>query len=909
MRLIRNLARKSIKYSVSAFKTLSGWDDLLLSEKSFTYKQLNAFYAHSGLSKMLLYDDYKEIETGVGIYRMADKRHGFILQITPPAYLGENTEKRFRNLIATLAKDGYVLHIMTYASENLEAEIGEFENLHHCDCNIRQKDMLRDWVKNRANSYRQWTRESMMLHTDVRLRNFVTLVSVICPYGSKKDDILDVYRTALEGLKAFSPRNFGADDLLTLCDELFRPSKRKWKAEYDPNVKLSNAIGLNTEMTFDEEDQKRGLVTIDKTRKMQAITTSKMPKDITLTAFQQLFYDVFGDEIKLPIPSPYMISMTISAKNLDKTAEDVREDAVHNKDQLRKMGMKDIDQHPQFGDRYQECDDTIFAIVDKGERLFNTSLQFFVFDEDQAKLDRNCKALIEKFKLADNGGWYIEKEKHSLYSLITFLYSLPLMHLDFMEQTHLEPRFNKRWTSNNAKTAPIVSDAKGFGKWRFVTVGRSGQFQRLDWRAGSNQNIVIIGPMGVGKSFFNNELVVSSLSQGAKIRSFDLGDSMKEVCINNGGKHIAFKKNTNTSLNFFTHIPASKRKYFDEDQGKEVYDLCIEPDALITTVPIVGLMCKLDLKSTYSDNPAADIMKTEMSIYIQKAIEKAFFRKKYAAGMEEVYNILLEMRKEAKSKGYNEDYLQSLIVGLYNYGHPNGLLYSYLNGPNTIDFSDNDFAVFEYKELQSMGDLLYVAQATIMQKIATEFYYLPRELPKMFGIDEGKVLALGNPVMMSYIEEFSLTLRKYKADFYIATQATAHFDTPEAKNFYSLAAWKIFLPRNETDIETDIKSGMLALSPFEKKLMASLQYNPPDFSEFYVQSGKLSMVCRLKVDAYSYWLYTTNPEDIGTINNTEKEYGYTKREAITYLANLTKTKNHDLAVNAVEQLRLEKNVS
>lgn len=904
MNPIRTLARKTVKLSIAAVKAVTGFDDLIKSEDSFTYQQLDDLLKQGGLSKLLLYRKYREIEDGIGIYTMADKCRGFMFQITPPAYLGENTEKRFRNLISTIAKEGYVVQIITYASENLEKEIQAFRDLHHCESNIREKDMLKDWVNNRAKNYEKWTRESMMQHTDVRLRNFITIVSVKMPYKSTNADIVDSYNTAMEILKPFNAKNYSADELTLLYDELFRPTKRKWNATYDPNVDLNNSMGLNTIINFSQQDQESGTVTIDKTRKMQALTTAKTPKYITLTGFQQLFYDVFGDEVKIPTPSPYLISMTISAKNIDKTAESAKEDAVHNKDQLRKLGAKDIDQHPHFGDRYQECDDTIYAVSEKGERLYKTMLQFFVFEDDPAKLDRSCKALIERFKLSDNGGWFLEKEKHSLFNLMTFLYSLPLMHLDYMEKTHLEPRFNKRWTSNNASTAPVVADAKGFGQYRIVTVGRSGQIQRIDWRAGSNQNIIIIGPMGTGKSFLINEIAISSLSQGAKIRSFDLGRSTKEVCVNNGGKHIEFQKNANLCMNFFTNLATEKREFYNEDLDKVVEETCIHTEELVTLIPLVGLMCKQDLKSSYSENPIADGVRQVMSVYVQRAIEITFSRRQHAAGMREVLEVLNEFHAKAEQKGYNKEILGQITTSLYNYGHPNGMFYSYMNGPNTIEFSDNDLAVFEFEELKNMGDLLYVAQAAIMQKIATEFFYLPRELPKMFGIDEAKILALDNKVMLSYIDDFTLRLRKYKADFYIATQSTSHFASQEAKSMFDLAAWKIFLQRDDASIENDIRSGMLTLNQFEKRLMSSLQYSPPDFSEFFLLRGNSSMVCRLKVDSFSYWLYTTSPEDVGLINDTMKSKGYTRREAITYLASMSEKNSPEVSALAVDKLRL-----
>lgn len=887
---MRALAKWSIATATALAKKVTKIDEKVNTPTGLTNKRLDAVFGTRGLSDMLLYRRFEmlSVNDNMGVYEMADGRRGFMMQITPPPYLGPNTQKVFKSLIASLAKEGHVIHINTYASKNLEHEINRWSQLHHGNARVDHPSVLKDWSQTRAAAYKKWTKQTMMRFVDVRLRNFITTISVLAPYGASDDEIIDLYRKAMAGLSKFSPACFFPEDLLRMMNEIYKPNRKSWEPDYDRTIPLNNQIGLNTKINVNEKDRKKGTLTIDDTIKMQTLTTAKMPKHLSMFQFQQLFFDVFGDDINIPLPSSYLVSMTIAAKDIDKVADKAVDKAVSDQDWLRRMGIKDASKNPHFGDRYNECVETVAAIKERGERLYKTMYQIFVFEEDENRLDRQCKALIERFKLSENGGWILEPERHPVVALNTLLYSMPLMYLDFMQEEHLKHRFFHRWTSNNAATAPIVGDAKGIGDFTNIVIGRTGQIMRIDWRAESNQNIVVIGPMGTGKSFLLNEIIMSCVSQRIRTRSFDLGGSSKSVCVNVGGKHIEFDIDKDMCMNFFTNIIEIESEYFNEDKGIIEKGMIIHPEEYSTIIPMIGLMCKQDLKSPFGEYAEDNALRQELSIYIQRAVELAHRRRGKAAGMREVVEALKEIRdKHVKPKGLNTINLDSLIAGLHNYGNPNGAYYKYFNGSNNIDISDYDLAVFEFEKLKNMGDLLYVAQAGIMQKIAVEFFY-DRETPKMFSIDEVKIMALDNPVMISYLEDFTLRLRKYGAIFLQATQASSHYQNshPKAKEMYTLAAWKIFLPRDESAIAADIKSGALSIGAFEKRIMESLKFNPPDFSEFYLQGTKVSMTCRLKVDPFSYWLYTTDPNDNLKIQDVSNATGLDRIGSINYLAKI-----------------------
>lgn len=898
--MLKAIGNGAIDTAIKAAQKITRINESAMPPSGMTTKKLNAFFKMRGLSDMLHYRRFYAIspEDEFGVYEMADGRRGFILQITPPPYLGSKSQQLFRNTLKKLALEGHVVHVTTYASKNLDYEINRWKTLHHCNSKVDSPGVLREWVDSRANAYKKWTKETMMRNADVRLRNFVTTVSVLAPYGSSDDHLIDLYRVAMSGFEIYAPACFYPQDLLRMTNELFKPTKGSYEPKYDPQIPLNQQIGQNTSITITEDDRVRETITIDSKVKMKTLTTVRMPKFIDAAQYQQLFYDIFGEDVSIPVPGSYMVSMTISAKNIKRTADKAVDKAASDLEWLRKMGIKDVDKNPQFGDRFNECQNTIMAVKEKGERLFKTMYQIFVFEENETKLDRQCKSLMDRFELSENGGWILEPEKHQIMSVMTLLYSMPLMYLDYVQENQLKHRFFHRWTSNNANTAPIVTGGRGIGDFKNVFVDRYGQMMRVDWSAESNQNIVIIGPMGTGKSFLINELLMSHAAMGYRIRAFDLGGSSKAVCKNIGGKHTEFDIENDVCMNFFTNIIEIEQEYFDSDSGRTVKGMVIHPEEYTTIIPMIGLMCKQDLKSPASEFASEDALRVQLGTLIQRAVELAHRRRGRQAGMREVVEALKEFRSEMAARSESTDQISMLIAGLFNYGDINGQFYRYFNGANNIDISDYDMAVFEFEKLKNMGDLLYVAQAGIMQKIAVEFFY-NREIPKVFGVDEAKVMALDNKVMISYLEDFALRLRKYGAVFYLATQDAGHFFTsdPRARSMFTLAAWKIFLPRDEASILGDIKIGALSENArFENRLMESLKFSPPNFSEVYIKGTKRGMVCRIKVDPYSYWLYTTDPKDFARLLKVEEEYGIDRAAAITYMAKTWEGYHHDKAL-------------
>lgn len=900
--MFEEVAQFLIQKSLAATRRISKIDEKIHTPTGITNKRLNAVFGTRGLSDMLLYRKFKKIseKDEFGVYEMADGRRGFIIQITPPPYIGNGTQEIFKGAIPELAKEGHVVQISTYASRNLDNEISRWQEIHHGNTKVDNPRILKEWARMRGNTYRKWTKSSMMRNMDIRLRNFVTIISVLAPYGATDSDLINLYRTSITSFIKFDPRCFYPEDLMRMTNEIFKPRKESWEPTYDDNINLNVQMGFGTSINVLDEDRDKGILTIDSKVKMKALTTVKMPKKLSMFQFQRLFYDIYGKEARIPVPSPYLVSMTIAAKDVEKNSNKAATKAAKDRAMLRKIGIKEEDKNPLFADRFHEGSETITGVKKHSERLFSTMYEIFVFEEDEADLDRHCKALIDRFKLAEEGGWILEAEKQPVLALSLLLYSMPLMYLDYMKEHILKHRFSQRWTSNNATIAPVVSDSKGVGDFGNIYVGRTGQMIRIDYSVANNQNIIIIGPPGSGKSYLLNDIIMSCSASAYVIRSLDLGNSAKYVCEYQGGKHIDFDMKNDLCMNFFTHINEKEGEYYDSDKDRVVFGKMIHPEEFSTIIPMIGLMVNQDLKSPAHHSASDNALRHELSTYIQVAVEMAYRRHGKSAGMKDVSDELKAIRTSIIEEKRPTDKIDILINGLHNYANKNGAYYRYFNGPNNIDTSNYNLAVYEFEKLRYMNDFLYVAQAAIMQRIAQEFFIMPKETPKLFTLDEAKTMAINNPIMVGYLEDFSLRLRKHNTIFVLATQSATHFYTadPRAESIYSVASWKIYMKHSdEASLYEAVEKGALAKKDeFSVNMIKSLQFIPSDYAEFFIMSPLGKMVCRLKVDTFSNWLYTTNPKDFQKIAAAQEKYNLERDEALFYLAQIDDGKTHQEAL-------------
>jgi conjugal transfer ATP-binding protein TraC len=869
--------------------------EVFSSSKSLTLDNLKALLERRGVSDMLLHRYYKQISEDFGIYTDATGTDGFIIQIDPPFILTEDISSKISVLIDELP-DKSVIQITTFASRNLGTQLKRFKDTHAAtNCNIRNKELLDDFIDNRVKSIMKWTKESMLGEgIDFRARNFINLISVRLPKGTKLDESKNIFYKMIGSLGEYAPRNYEANELVAFYQELLKPDLDYWGNFYDGKMSLNHQfsnsgtkVNLNENGTYSIGGKNNKNKWTSKT-----FTTQKFPQKMNINRFQEIFHDAFGRKVQSTLPNPFLCTLTMIIDNIDKSNRKIRKKAESDNDMLAKIPYKSKQNNPNLSQRETETKAVIYKLDTGADLVLKSMWSLTIFENNENKMEQFTGAIKKEFRLA---GWHIIEETFSNIGLMSMLYSTPMMYHPVVEK--FSKRYSALFKSNDTTIAPLISDSKGIGGFEHVFFGRSGQFQGIDlFKSGSdNYNMVVAAPSGSGKSFFTNEWIMMSLAANYQIRIIDIGESYKSITQIAGGEFIEFTEEKETCFNFFTNIETTLAY-----QGLEKVEV-IHEEAMGIILPIVGMMCNLSIvKSVQS---AEDSLKeATISQYLEKAINQAFEIKGREAGMREVYEALISIEKIERERNRDVTMLNRVIDSLYAYGDQKGRYFKYVNGVANISLN-SDLVTLELEHLKSKGQLFDIVLMLLISQVGMEIFTGDRGKRKAFIVDEAWQF-LDNRIIAGFLEDLARRIRKYNGQMIVITQDVKDFSkNDQTKAIFGNSSWKVYLPQNPDEINKALNDKAITLTDFEKELMLSCKKAGNHYSEFYLRSSRTQMIGRLKVDTYSYYLFTTNADDKAMLNNLAKELNISYIQAIA-----VKAMSKDLGITlkeALEQYRIK----
>jgi len=856
-------------------------EDLQTDVDSFNEEQINALSDKRTISRLLFYRSYVEAsENSIGYYIQADGRVGIVFRLYPPPYLTTDTEKDIINMINSVVLDDTVVNFTTYASKDIHKILNEFENIRsNATPNVRNPDVLKEYTADLLEKFQSWTTESIAGNeSDMRIRNFVHVMSVLFPYDTDEFIINQQYNQLIGMFKNYGIRPFKPDEFVPFVKEIINPSLKEYPLSNDSITTLNKQM---TKDSFIRLNDKTKLLEMPDDWKARVLTTDKYPREIDIFTFQNVFFSVMGDDFQLNLPNPFLLSLTIRFKNVEQQKKAILKKARWNLGQLSGMPPMIYKKKPQIKERRDENEEVIQYIEQLGESPLEAFLSLVIFEKEMDKMDQYT-ALIKKSFEQVPGRWILKEEKFPQIAYQTFLMSLPLQYSDIIHKNI--DKFDKNFKSNNAQITPLVGDFTGNGIPNHLYVGRTGQLIPLDIYNSDNYNIIVIGPMGSGKSVWTNDFLAKAVNAGWFVRMVDFGRSYMKFAETIGGQFVEFSENNNVCMNFFTEIN-TKTEVHD---GKEI--TLIADDEIEMLIPIVGFMAGMNLQDIYKDATASGSEKmnmTVLSVLISNAINHAYRVKGHDAGMREVREALIDLKNKALENGEQNivDQLVQIIVTLEPYSLEEGQYFKYFNGANNLNFESNYF-VLELDDI-STSPIMPVVAMLYLQKTAREAfigYQKDKNARRVIGVDEAwKVLS--NPLFAKFLEDFARRIRKYYGiPMIITQQVDEFFQNPQAEAIYKTADWKIFLPHSKDAIDQAVATGKISLSDFDLKLFKSLKSRYPHYSEFFVKQKRYEFVALLKLTPYAYWLSTSNPKDRAKTDIVMKTFNLSLQDAIIFQA-------------------------
>lgn len=542
---------------------------------------------------------------------------------------------------------------------------------------------------------------------------------------------------------------------------------------------------------------------------------------------------------------------------------------------------------PVLGD-IKRSFDTIYDSISNGSRPLKVSFHVIAFGKSEKEITSTASA-IESF-WSDQ---HFTLKEDRFVMLPIFRNCLPLCCDRFA--------INELWryktmTSNEAPVIlPLFGESKGTGTHHVQLVSRNGQIMSLSLHDSStNQNAVIAAESGSGKSFLLNEIVLSYMSEGARVWIIDAGKSYKKLCESLNGDFVEFSERSNISLNPFETIVNWNE----------------EEDAIVNLVATMASM-----EGHLNDYQLAALKGHMHDLWFKcQSVEQA----KVQPQLDEIDRIFEARVRDVMSQTENRSKLDTLVqelererdlrkmevmppstmtidmiaerclhdpdprvrdVGVQLGSFTSNSSYGrFFSGHNNANFK-NDLTVLELDELQGRKHLRQVVLLQLISQIQREIFLGERNRKKLVIIDEAWDLLKEGEVSV-FMEHAYRKFRKYGGSAIIATQSVQDlYGNSVGKAISSNSANMFLLGQKATTLEQVRKDNQLVMDDWAFNMLKSVHTEAGVFSEIFVNVGTLQCIGRLIVSDFQKLLYSTTAKDINAIKHYQ-EQGLNVQDAI-----------------------------
>jgi len=809
--------------------------------EALTKDELYRSLYRNPLSKYLVYGYYDE---ELKVYYNLDETIGIIYECVPTVFCSVSGLKALQNILNASYPENSVMQFICYADPGVEGFL---------DAYVNEKQKAPDFVKKAYLSLA----EHYKGEKPGPVRDFRLFVALKFPAKSAKTSQIRELRSALwEGLNAAGlyPSEVTPDVLLSFLRRLF--NERKFTDGEDslwfPGVSLNRQILLS-----DVSVEKKGKKVCFGKRCFRCLSPKVLPKEV-FPNFSSLltgsYEGITGDMFQ--INSPFLVCCTVILKD--------QKVYIHSKANL-------IFQQQALGSfivSLKRKQEEYLEAIDKSEqgiKFYPVIFSMVVYDDDENRLE---SSVHKAMKLWERAGCLMQEE--SILVLPILLFSLPFGFIYDKKTLLLLDRHFILPADVISMMLPVETDFKGTGDPSLIFLGRKGQVVGIDVfsKKSSSYNFFIAAPTGKGKSFFANYIIANYYGRGVKIRIVDIGGSYKKLCNMFGGKFIDFSPDSDICFNFFETIKDPR------------YDLPVITE-IIT-----------HMATSHTGNLPGERISYETAVnVIKSAVESVYREKGNDATLDDVYDYLIHFTKYHESVAAiceeHEEVCRvefnlvatSLAFNLERFTS-SGIYGRWFVGKNTFDPSADDFVVLELENLKPLKDLFGVIVLVVLNSVTGELYRSDRT-PRLILVDEAWQFLQDTEAFQKVIEEGYRRARKYYGSFGIITQSILDFEQfgRVGRVINANSAFKFFLESSDFFQAREKK-----LLPFDDEftfqLLTGIRYNAPRYSEIFVYTDRFGMgVMRLAVDNYSYFIYTSNPEEVREIEEMVRS-GMSYAEAI-----------------------------
>ena len=809
----------------------------------------------------------------------------FIFETAPLAYPDKNLIETTTNLITqkTWPKNS-IFQTTLFADPNLDRLLEGYMELRGDKtlCRTQYSRFLHEFSSSTCDFYRNHVQEGIHPQTHpVPFRNFRSFISIQVPCstadftnGKNNSEILFKAKNLLaSNLRAVSVPfiELTPDYLLPLLYEIWNMGKKAPANLYWNKDRYIRDQIIRSDTVIDVQSSELSKIN-DYYIKVK--TPQQYPQHPEPFTFQKIVGEINNSNSK-QVKCPYMLT---TYAFLDSYNENIKKKGGLVMTQQSATAMLG----PKHQAKQQEYMNAVDIMDNKGGTFLNGGILFAAFSPSQELLKDAVDAVDT---IWEGAGFTSQNEP--FVSLPIFMSCIPGGLLSSFKDLKREiPATAKTW----ALTAAIQADSKGTKTPTMLFSSRRGQLITMDLRdSDSNFNAVVFAPSGSGKSFFTNNIIVSTLSTGGRAYLIDIGRSYQKLAESLDGQIIEFKKESDINLNLFSLVT---RHLIQEDKKKTDLEILESDDYGASSrssdsfgfdsESLRALLHRLLCQMAFPKTEMNDHQKSVLGNILDKSINSLKDGERLSIDL-----ILKTLNgKVLDDATKSDDTASKLYECLLKYGS-SGIYARWFTGMPNLNF-EKSLVVLELEELRSDPDLREVILLLIMGIIDHQLYIEnDRSRHTLVVLDEAWDL-LNGANSAPFIETGYRRARKYLGSYILITQSRKDLLKYPAlgEAIVNNSAFQFFLAQKSSDVDEMKEQNLISLTDYDTKLLKQVHTVKGVYSEIGViyPTGAFSVI-RLIVSDKTKMLFTTDPNDIYCITRL-KDLGYSLNESLEYASKI-----------------------
>ena len=378
----------------------------------------------------------------------------------------------------------------------------------------------------------------------------------------------------------------------------------------------------------------------------------------------------------------------------------------------------------------------------------------------------------------------------------------------------------------------------------------------------ANQNCVVIGPSGSGKSYTMGNFIAQRLERGTRQIIIDKGGTYRNVMYALNGKDFA-----QTYFEYTAEKPLAFNPFLLDKDSEGNYRLTSEKSNFL--IAVLSTIWKGG-----SGGSGSDLSPAERAIFkmiLPRYYDHLNSDRKIATGMHSFYHFLRRYQSEHNDDAeYRSELkyfdMEQFLIVLKPF--VSGEYREVLNAAYELDISEHPLVCFDLDKINSDPVLYPVVTLLITELALDQIRKYPDQIKYLY-LDEAWAMLSGK--LKEFIEDLFRTIRKNNGSVNIITQGLGEIKKSSVGEAVLVnAATKIILWHEDSRLVDELASH-LGFTTHEVDLIRSIRIEE-DFRELFIKQGEEARVYVLETSPYLDAVLSSKPSERNYLRKLIERY-------------------------------------